>query len=196
MRESASEKLKCGCPGTDATNRTCLGPIVNNLDESLEQIETNGTTTGPTMNTFDNRENLTKNGTLVGAKRSTSLEPCDEGPAGNSWNERVSCPKEHPEEKCLFLWNNGVTRNKEEKEEEVEMKEEIEETNSVHFFLEQLVGDQGWRECVEVKNAFFDFSDYCPWKMLASPFLTTFGQVHNPSGELRIRLSEQIEAKL
>ena len=196
MRESASEKLKCGCPGTNATNRTCLGPIVNNLDESLEQIETNGTTTGPTMNTFDNRENFTKNGTLVGAQKNTSLEPCDEGPAGNSWNERVSCPKEHPEEKCLFLWNNGVTGNKEEKEEEVEMKEEMEETNSVHFFLEQLVGDQGWRECVEVKNAFFDFSDYCPWKMLASPFLTSFGQVHNPSGELRIRLSEQIEAKL
>ena len=87
--------------------------------------------------------------------RNASLQPCDEGgPDGSSWNDRVCCPKDHPEARCLFLWNNGTTANKEEEEKEVvEVKEELEEeTSSVHFFLEQLVGDQGWRECVEVKN--------------------------------------------
>ena len=32
-------------------------------------------------------------------------------------------------------------------EEEEDVKEEV---ASVHFFLEQLVGEEGWRECVEV----------------------------------------------
>ena len=59
--------------------------------------------------------------------------------------------------------------DEEEKEEEEEKKEEEEEmrnrrgsrSDSLHFFLEQLVGDEGWRECVEVpilekiKNFFF-----------------------------------------
>ena len=86
--------------------------------------------------------------------KEASLQPCDEGaPAGICWNDdRVSCPKEHQEARCLFLWNNGMTAKvKEEEKEEVQVKEEEEETSSVHFFLEQLVGDDGWRECVEVE---------------------------------------------
>ena len=156
MRESEGEKLqqmKCGCPTSNKdTNRTSLGgPVVNNLDESLEQIENNGTTTGTIVNTLDNRENFPRNGSLVGASmRNASLQPCDGGgqPARNSWNDKVSCPKDHSEARCLFLWNQ------EEKEKGVaQVKEDLEEeTSSVHFFLEQLVGDEGWRECVKVKK--------------------------------------------
>ena len=39
----------------------------------------------------------------------------------------------------------------EKKEEEEEMrKRRGSKSDSLHFFLEQLVGDEGWRECVEV----------------------------------------------
>ena len=155
MRESGREKqeTKCGCPPgcpPGCLPATSLGrPVVNKLDVSLEQTETNGTTNGPIINTFGNSENYT----LAGTMKEAILQPCDEGaPAGICWNDdRVSCPKEHQEARCLFLWNNGMTAKvKEEEKEEVQVKEE-EETSSVHFFLEQLVGDDGWRECVEVE---------------------------------------------
>ena len=152
MKDSASEKLelKCGCPPPARNNATI--PVVKNLDVSSGQTETNGTGTGPIVNTFED----SKNYALAGTMNSASLHPCDEGGfSGNSWNDdRVNCPKEHQEARCLFLWNNGVTAKvteAEKEDEEVQVKEDSEETSSVHFFLEQLVSDEGWRECVEVK---------------------------------------------
>ena len=185
-RESESEKLpktKCGCPGIPFTS---LAPIVRSLDDSLKPIETNGIITGPIASKSDSSENLTKTGTLVGAiiGSSTIQKSYDEGPFGNVCNDRVdTCPED---EEHLLLWSNTATENKEEKE--VESKEDAEETTSVHFFLEQLVGEEGWRKCVEVRNLLIFGTTIVGTTIVV--------QVHKPSGELRIRLSEQIEAKL
>ena len=40
----------------------------------------------------------------------------------------------------------------EKKEEEKRRGRRGSRSDSLHFFLEQLVGDEGWRECVEVTN--------------------------------------------
>ena len=181
-RESESEKLpktKCGCPGIPFTS---LAPIVRSLDDSLKPIETNGIITGPIASKSDSSENLTKTGTLVGAiiGSSTSQKSYDEGLFGNVCNDRVdSCPED---EEHLLLWSNTATENKEEKE--VESKEEAEETTSVHFFLEQLVGEEGWRKCVEVRNLLIFgllkkiASDRCCWSNYC-PGAQTLGRVED-----------------
>ena len=67
------------------------------------------------------------------------------------------------------MWNNVATLGQKGREENEEVEEGVEgdkveemlglveeeedvkeEVASVHFFLEQLVGEEGWRECVEV----------------------------------------------
>ena len=150
VRDIASEKLasKCGCPDVNVTENKSLERIANSLEGC---VENNGNTTG--RSNFDVLEDgRTKNCQHL-----------------NSWNKRRNHPATNSEETCLLLWNNVATlgqkggeENKEVEErgegdkvgemlglveEEEDVKEEV---ASVHFFLEQLVGEEGWRECVEV----------------------------------------------
>ena len=51
---------------------------------------------------------------------------------------------------------DGDEEEKKEEEEEERRGRLGSRSDSLHFFLEQLVDDEGWRECVEVSPRKFD----------------------------------------
>ena len=150
VRDIASEKFasKCGCPDINVTENKSLERIANSLEGC---VENNGNTTG--RSNFD----------ILEDSRTKNCQHL------NNWNKRRNHPETHSEETCLLLWNNVATLGQKGREENEEVEEGVEgdkveemlglveeeedvkeEVASVHFFLEQLVGEEGWRECVEV----------------------------------------------
>ena len=161
-RDIASEKLasKCGCPDVNVTENKSLERIANSREGC---VENNGNTTG--RSNFDVCENILKQELLEDSRTNNCQH-------SNSWNKRRNHPETHSEETCLLLWNNVATLGQKGREENEEVEERVEgdkveemlglveeeedvkeEVASVHFFLEQLVGEEGWRECVEVTLA-------------------------------------------
>ena len=81
------------------------------------------------------------------------LRDCDDG-------EQEGAKRRHCSDDGDRTLVDEEDEDEEDEDEDEEKKKEEEErrerrgsrSDSLHFFLEQLVGDEGWRECVEVPN--------------------------------------------
>ena len=99
-------------------------------------------------------------GELIGGDDGDFHGDSDQEDRSLDFHEEVSSKRWSNDSSSIDIEEKGDDDIEEEKEK-VEKEEEMKSrrgsrSESLHFFLEQLVDEQGWRECVEVTLCLFD----------------------------------------